>query len=177
MAGRQSETQAGRRSENVACVQLSDKRDLMLPASGGGNAPSACPQLHSTDRPITRIARNTIVPIPSSQTAFSAGPLWSEQRKGLTRIEAPPLDLGGVLPMTPDLVCSPDRMLRGFYVPGCPPQSHLSFHRHPSPLEHLLSDKTRFKVITLSQPTSITSRLVDYLFCLFTTTIPTLWYY
>lgn len=94
------------------------------PASGG-NAPSACPLLHFTDRPITRIVRNTIVPIPSSQTARSAGPLWSEQRKGLTRIEAPPLDLGGVLPMTPDLVCSPDRMLQGFYVSSCPPQSHL----------------------------------------------------
>jgi hypothetical protein len=32
MAGRQSQTQAGRRSENVACVQLSDKRDLVLPS-------------------------------------------------------------------------------------------------------------------------------------------------
>jgi hypothetical protein len=129
-------------------VQLSQINEIWCYSAGGGNAPSACRLLHFTDQPITETARNTIVPIPSSQTGVRSEPLWSEQWKGLTRIEAPPLDLGGVLPMTPDLVCSHDQMLQGFYVPGCPPQSQLLFHRPPSSFEHLLSDKTRPQVIT-----------------------------
>jgi hypothetical protein len=130
-------------------VQLSQINEIWCYSAGGGNAPSACRLLHFHRSANHQNGQeHTIVPIPSSQTALRTGPLWSEQWKGLTRIEAPPLNLGGVLPMTPDLVRSHDQMLQGFYVPGCPPQSQLLFHRHPSSFEHLLSDKTRPQVIT-----------------------------
>lgn len=93
-SGRARPKQAGDRG-NVACVQ-----QLRLTRSCAPSEWRQCSERVSDtplpDQPIIRMARNTIVPIPSSQTAPRAGPLWSEQRKGLTRIEAQPLSLGGV---------------------------------------------------------------------------------
>lgn len=101
------------------------------------------------DQPITKIARNTIVPIPSSQTALRAGPLWSEQRKGLTRIEAQPLNLGGVSANDTRSGLQPRSDAARLLCPRLPSSILiLLYHRHPSSLEPLLLDKSRLSVIT-----------------------------
>lgn len=102
-----------------------------------------------SDQPITKMARNTIVPIPSSHTALRAGPLWSERRKGLTRIEAQPLNLGGVSANDTRSGLQPRSDAARLLCPRLPSSILiLLFHRHPSSLELLLLDKTRLSVIT-----------------------------
>lgn len=131
LAERQSQTQAGRRSgERGLCAAAQINEILCFQRVEAMLRARVC---YSTpDQPITKIARNTIVPIPSSQTALRAGPLWSEQWKGLTRIEAQPLNLGGVSANDTRSGLQPRSDAARLLCPRLPSSILiLLFHRHP----------------------------------------------